>query len=296
MLYPVWLDRSQEGSFWGYIIMELNMEGIARMEELKTLFTMQAPYEFYKEYYWNGGTSEQILHSDAPMLQDTVEKHIEGIDGVLCLRVSLVHSWHHYVILALLCLFGLVFSLLVTLVVMAYVSMHHDKHVFETLSFTDALTGTLNRRKFRKMLQAECRTEKPFLLCYIDFDRFKEINDVYGHDMGDLLLQAAARRLKECLDEGDLLFRLGGDEFVVFIRDPGSENIREARVHHLHKVMRQPFRFHAVELHIDISTGYVMYPQDAADSEELLRMADRRMYEQKQRHKNKRMPGYTDDE
>lgn len=294
MLYPVWLDQSQDSSFWGYIIVDMNLEGLTRREELKNLFAMDVSYELYKEYYWNGGSGTLVYHSDTPLLENPVEKRIEGIDSVLCLRVSPTRSWYNYAAIGLICLLGLLFSLLATIVAMAYFSMHREKHAFETLSFTDALTGAFNRRKFEEILQAECRQEKPFLLCYIDFDRFKEINDVYGHDMGDLLLQAAARRLKDCLDKEDLFFRLGGDEFVAFIREPGSENLREARVRRMHEVMHQPFRFHAAELSMDISTGYVMYPQDASDSEELLRMADKRMYEEKQRHKHKRMTGYTE--
>ena len=82
-----------------------------------------------------------------------------------------------------------------------------------------------------------------------------------------------------------MLFRIGGDEFVAYIRDPGTEESRAARVDMLNARMQEPFHFDAVVLYMRISVGYVLYPRDAKSSEELVRMADHRMYVEKQRHK-----------
>ena len=81
------------------------------------------------------------------------------------------------------------------------------------------------------------------------------------------------------------MFRIGGDEFVAFIASEENEERREARAAAMRQSMREPFHLHAITLQMDISVGYVMYPRDAVSSEELIRMADKRMYEEKQRHK-----------
>ena len=88
-----------------------------------------------------------------------------------------------------------------------------------------------------------------------------------------------------CIRSTDMLFRIGGDEFVAFIKDPGTPESREARTRLLGERMQAPFHFGEVKLYMDISVGYVLYPQDAQTSEELVRMADHRMYVEKQRHK-----------
>ena len=80
-----------------------------------------------------------------------------------------------------------------------------------------------------------------------------------------------------------MLFRLGGDEFAAYIAAPGSPEERAARVELLNTCMEEPFCFGAITLHMTISVGYVQYPQDAEDCETLIRMADQRMYVDKQR-------------
>jgi len=120
----------------------------------------------------------------------------------------------------------------------------------------------------------------------MDLDKFKEVNDTYGHDTGDLLLQACAKRLMKSLKPQDMLFRIGGDEFVAYIEDPGTDESRRGRIRHIEETIRQPFIFPALELHIAVSIGYVLYPADAKNSEELLRFADEKMYEEKQRRKS----------
>ena len=132
-------------------------------------------------------------------------------------------------------------------------------------------------------LEKACGEKKPFLLCYIDFNHFKNVNDTYGHDVGDQLLEAGARRLSGCLAGDGMLFRLGGDEFAAYIAAPGSPEERAARVELLNTCMEEPFCFGAITLHMTISVGYVQYPQDAEDCETLIRMADQRMYVDKQR-------------
>ena len=82
-----------------------------------------------------------------------------------------------------------------------------------------------------------------------------------------------------------MLFRIGGDEFVAFLDDPGSDEERQRRMAVFQEKMKKPFKLDGIILDMNISTGYVLYPRDAGDSETLLRMADQRMYEQKQRRR-----------
>ena len=98
-----------------------------------------------------------------------------------------------------------------------------EKHELETLANTDGLTGLFNERYFTMMLQDKEKKKLPFVLVYLDLDRFKPINDTYGHTMGDKLLQETAKRLLLCIRKNDYVFRIGGDEFCVLLKDEASE-------------------------------------------------------------------------
>ena len=92
-----------------------------------------------------------------------------------------------------------------------------ERVALETMANTDGLTGLFNGRHFGTVLQEKEKKKFPFVLFYLDLDRFKPINDTYGHDMGDKLLKEVAARLQRCIRSKDHAFRIGGDEFALLI-------------------------------------------------------------------------------
>ncbi|MDX1656228.1 MAG: EAL domain-containing protein [Candidatus Competibacteraceae bacterium] len=154
------------------------------------------------------------------------------------------------------------------------------------MAFYDSLTGLPNRALFRERLLTGAEVggrDWHMALLFLDLDRFKAINDSYGHGVGDELIQAVARRFKCCLREGDTLSRMGGDEFTVIIpgiRDPDSLG-RLAR--RLIDCCGEVFHLAGRELYCSVSIGIALYPEDARDLDDLIRHADAAMYQAKAR-------------
>lgn len=160
------------------------------------------------------------------------------------------------------------------------------------MAYYDALTGLASRQLFGEMLQQSLaqaqRDHRLLAVLFLDLDRFKEINDTYGHSFGDEFLQAAAQRLKGCFRrERDIVARRGGDEFIVLL--PQIENIAEA-VHMAENILQafdEPFSLGGKQLAITTSIGVAVFPEDGRDAETLIKNADMAMYRAKERGRNR---------
>jgi len=156
----------------------------------------------------------------------------------------------------------------------------------------DLLTDVQNRFALDKTLGAAIQAAREvagiFGLIYIDLDEFKQVNDLYGHQVGDLHLQEVVQRMKRQLRPGDTLARLGGDEFAVVVSDVRSRSDVEEIALRLEHSFDEPF---AVEEHVlrgSASVGIALYPEDAATADGLLSKADAAMYAVKQAGKSSR--------
>ncbi len=163
--------------------------------------------------------------------------------------------------------------------------------LYEQLSFRaqyDSLTTLFEPPSLYDRLDAQIRSaspeRSPMAVLYLDLDRFKEINDKYGHGAGDKVLQDVARRILEGVRRTDFAARIGGDEFVVIL--PGVSDRKEAgRVADLvMSSIEQPVSFSGRELRVGGSVGISIYPDDGANTDALLKAADEDMYRTKLRH------------
>jgi diguanylate cyclase (GGDEF)-like protein len=153
------------------------------------------------------------------------------------------------------------------------------------LAHHDMLTGLPNRLLFgdrlRQALLAARREAHQLAVIFFDLDKFKPVNDSYGHAVGDVLLQQIATRLRGMLRASDTLARLGGDEFVVLLPQvTGADDARKVAEDILRELSR-PFMTEGFSLSISASLGVAVYPDCAPDTEGLLRCADAAMYEAK---------------
>jgi diguanylate cyclase (GGDEF)-like protein/PAS domain S-box-containing protein len=152
----------------------------------------------------------------------------------------------------------------------------------------DHLTAMGNRRRLEKTLSqtmASCDESGLGMgVMYIDLNRFKYINDVYGHSIGDVLLQALSRRLSANLPDDTELFRFGGDEFVILASNIHSDSQLENCAQIVQKQMTMPLAVSNMEFNLGASIGIARYPQDGHDSDTLIKHADLAMYEAKRAH------------
>jgi diguanylate cyclase (GGDEF)-like protein/PAS domain S-box-containing protein len=154
----------------------------------------------------------------------------------------------------------------------------------------DGLTDLPNRAMFSDRLQqalaAAKRGQHQLALLFLDFDKFKPINDSLGHAVGDLLLQSAAKRMQECMRESDTIARIGGDEFVVLLPNVTGEQDALFVAEKIRLAIEQPFELAGHVLEISTSIGIALYPQHGEDEIELGKHADLAMYYAKQNGRN----------
>ncbi|MEC8067644.1 MAG: diguanylate cyclase [Pseudomonadota bacterium] len=154
----------------------------------------------------------------------------------------------------------------------------------QNVALSDALTGLDNRTAFMAALKAGTASKRKFSVLFMDLDKFKPINDTYGHEAGDEVLKAVAERLLEVLPKSACIARLGGDEFVALLK--ADKTKVQSHMNKISEVLRQPFdvKNSSESISIGVSIGVAHYPDDAKTAKDLLNFADVGMY----RGKNER--------
>ena len=160
---------------------------------------------------------------------------------------------------------------------------------YKELATKDMLTGVLNRFAFedelKMIISNSKRTNAKFALLFLDLDHFKEVNDIYGHDIGDKLLIEVAKRVLPNIRTEDIFARLGGDEFILIFT-----NINQKILHLLVDKAIQLFRKQWIidnkNLDVTTSMGVVVFPDDANNKIKLMKKADIAMYKSKELGRN----------
>src|SRR5216110_1437522 len=161
---------------------------------------------------------------------------------------------------------------------------YEDLKKLELNAVTDPLTGLYNRRlfgeSFEKELNRARRYTQPLSLVILDLHRFKEVNDRHGHPRGDEVLRATAATLKKALRTSDSAFRIGGDEFALLLPQTDSQQALalSRRVEAVFAEMLQPLQ---LQVAVSMDHGIAIFPQDAEQADQLIRIADERLYRQK---------------
>jgi diguanylate cyclase (GGDEF)-like protein len=144
----------------------------------------------------------------------------------------------------------------------------------------------LRRLDDRVAFQRRAGDTQPFAVLFIDLNGFKAINDRHGHDVGDRVLVALGRRLRQGMREGDLVSRYAGDEFVILVEQVAHREVAEQVRAHVEALLREPLADDVglgpnTTLDVGGAVGLAVYPDDGRDSDSLLQRADRDMYERK---------------
>ena len=146
----------------------------------------------------------------------------------------------------------------------------------------DALTGLANRNllsdRLNHAITQTARQKGQLAVLFLDLEEFKEINDAYGHDIGDGVLRRAAERLRACVRAGDTVARLGGDEFLLVLENIAGQGDVNHVVEKIKTGFEQPFDVDSHSKILGISIGSALYPADGTNMDTLISCADSSMY------------------
>lgn len=169
--------------------------------------------------------------------------------------------------------------------------LKNQQYNLERIAHFDVLTGVPNRvllpDRIDQAIVHTKRFQNLMAVCYLDLDGFKPVNDMYGHETGDLLLIEVSRLIKECLRAGDTLARIGGDEFVLVLQDINESSECESVLARILAKVAEPIELSGHTVSVSVSLGFTLYPLDSADAETLVRHADQAMYSAKKHGRNR---------
>lgn len=164
-------------------------------------------------------------------------------------------------------------------------ALRKSEELHRIMAQYDSLTGLPNRALFADRLQqalSYCkRHQRVLAVMLLDLNKFKPVNDQYGHATGDELLKQISQRLLTCVRASDTVARIGGDEFVILLHQIDDPNHACIVSEKIHQALTQVFIIDGHEIHIGCSVGTAFYPQDATEAHKLTQIADQRMYQQK---------------
>lgn len=175
----------------------------------------------------------------------------------------------------------------------SYTIAQTKTEMLEEYAYSDGLTGLANRRVFYDFLsykfESDRYKDRSLAVMLVDLDHFKEVNDNYGHDIGDLLLKEVAVKFKENIRKQDILCRLGGDEFVVLLPETNDRELVTRMADKLLTSLHKPLLINQILIHISLSIGIAFYPEEDIEIKDyltLIKHADLSLYASKDKGKN----------
>ena len=166
---------------------------------------------------------------------------------------------------------------------------HKNEHI-RHLAFHDPLTDLPNRSLLMERLERQIalgdREQRSMAVLFLDLDRFKFVNDNFGHDIGDDLLKSVAQKLQALVRHSDTVARLGGDEFVIKLNNPANGEEVAHIAERIVTVINEPMVFGGKTVQVGTSIGIALYPTDGETPAELIRNADTALYAAKSSGKN----------
>ncbi|MCY6483339.1 EAL domain-containing protein [Clostridium aestuarii] len=161
---------------------------------------------------------------------------------------------------------------------------------FKDIAFKDALTNLPNRRIIKERVTLAIKeakeNDKKVGVIFIDLDKFKLINDTFGHSIGDYFLKKVSSRLKDVVRKGEIIARLGGDEFIIVLNDINGLKDVEDVAKKIIEIFKHPFILKEKQIHITCSMGISLFPENGEDAETLFKNADIAMYNVKEKGRN----------
>ena len=282
---PVYLeDENGQKSFWGFTIVILKVPEIFS-DSVEALSNFGYKYSLQKcalpwddTYEWVYGSNKE--------LNDPVIYDFDVYGDKWRLEILPKSGFYNNNYLIYMFIGGVIIVLLLTGLTAALIFINENRKNFKRLAVTDALTGIYNRLGFDDQVEQYMRQnpQKHCVVAMLDIDDFKLVNDMYGHAAGDAVLKKLAESMKQYFSKDAILGRNGGDEFIIFMPDCTVVEVNPF----LKKFTEETRKFYCKgeERAFTISLGFAEYPVFADDRSQLMRCADKALYEVKMRGKN----------
>ncbi|MCG9775442.1 sensor domain-containing diguanylate cyclase, partial [Vibrio diabolicus] len=283
---PVFLDPPLNQDYWGVISAVINFDALMRETGV---IDFSYRYPLMIRGYDSGGAFGDVFfgalsETKTPYAKEMVHFPYGGWSMVVFSGDKLDRQipWHQ-LYLARLIGYPIVFAQS-----LALIAIYRLYTIADDRALHDELTHLPNRRYFMKFYKQQFEIAKrykkrySFALINIDLDRFKHINDTYGHDAGDKVLVATAERVRSSLRKSDIVARMGGDEFLVVVHNPGTEENVQSLLQKLRLALcSTPVIYDEALIYLRTSIGYAIFDPDMSSPEQMMKIADERMYQQK---------------
>ena len=282
---PVYLeDENGKKSFWGFTIVILkvpeifsnSVEALSNFGYKYSLQKCASPWD--NMYEWVYGSKKELNN---PVIYD-----FDVYGDKWRLEILPKSGFYNNKYLIYIFIGGVIIVLLLTGLTAALIFINENRKNFKRLAVTDALTGIYNRLGFDEQVEQYMRQnpQKHCVVAMLDIDDFKLVNDMYGHAAGDGVLKKLAESMKQYFSKDAILGRNGGDEFSIFMPDCTAVEVTPF----LKKFTEETRKFYCKgeERAFTISLGFAEYPVFADDRSQLLRCADKALYDVKMRGKN----------
>ncbi len=280
---PVWQSGREKGEkrFWGMVSVTLKYPEVLEGADLDSLAAQGFVYEIWRITPDAG--QRQTIAGQAGRISDMnfVERPIPLLNADWHFRLAPIRFWYQRFESWFFIAVTLIISSLITIIAQNNLTLRSMRADLEKLIMTDPLTGLLNRKGLFGRLEELVGRAEPFRLYYMDLNYFKQTNDRYGHQIGDLVLLEFCRRIKRHLSREQVFGRIGGDEFVVAL-----SRMTPAEMDSLWRKIDGDFKRPAkitrdCEIALSFSRGEADFPEESRSYGQLLNLADARMFENK---------------
>lgn len=285
---PVFLtDKNGDRTFWGIVSITLQYPEILENTYIDNLTERGITYNLWHKNIDTG--EHQIILSNGSIDEDGsyIDKHIDLLNSEWYLRLSPVRKWYEFYQIWNCFLVAVFISILVSIVVHKNKALNVAKKNLEFMLNYDQLTKVLNRHGLFSVLNDLIKSNTVFQLNYIDLNRFKYINDTFGHTTGDFILAEFARRISKYIDDNHFFARISGDEFIIIYTGKDFESEAEKEFwQNIYKEFDSPITtINDEDIFISFSKGYSVYPDDSDKIDDIISIADEKMYLDKKKNK-----------
>ena len=277
-------DSQKHAQYWGTAAIFIRFPDVLDISDLYLLDTMHIPFGIWRDGKNRDETNllaGSMASSNGPM---AVEIPLNLLNTKWTIRIASGEAWYQSLESWLYVGMSVLLSLFLSILVQRNYELTGIRKYLEAIAYSDPLTGALNRRGLFDELQKRVapHNSDKFSLYYIDLDRFKPINDTYGHEAGDRVLQLFTAVVRAHAPLAHVLGRIGGDEFVLLLT--GAPNTQRDQA--IFEAVRRDLARGVPELNIPgpitFSMGRAVYPEDAQTADGLLCCADTAMYIEKE--------------